>query len=653
MAIRRFSRDELETEPHDVSFKDLYPWEQIDETPFGASLAIVAPGGRTMLHNHAPAETFVICRGQGAMRINGHVEPVGPGDVIYLPPGSVHDLTNTQTEDLVFVSVFWEAKRTSMAIDKTPRLILPSPPTSNGPLHLGHMAGPYLIADVTARYFKLRGAPATLAILTDDNQSYVADRAHFDGTTPDGIVEKYSVAIVDSLQRLGVTPDSLTSSSRDPAYRAAVTERFARLHREGKVIAAEVETLHCEPCGLELWDSYVAGLCPTCGAECYGSACEACCFTNSGYDLKEPRCDRCNTPASRRLAQRLVFPITPYVAQLVEYHRRVRLSPRLRRLAAQYLAKPLDPMPASQVATWGIPVGIPGFEGQVISPWVEVAVAAGWLREQLVPGGDLLQFFGYDNAFLYLVSDPAISLALDPELALPRGVAANEYLLLDNAKMSTSRQRALDPNDLLAKVPADLLRLYLAKVRPEDVPSNANLMQAHVFLTMMTQSWLTWLARLGGDLAAETGGTVPAPTNSSLVPWSPEQVDFLEVVKELVRRAQTAYDGLSLKEVATVALELAERAAAFGMTQRQLAGLPTLTGERSTALALELVAARCFAALIAPVMPTFGAILWRCLGDTSPVAWPDDLVRPLDAGTTVETQALTSRAFFPAFNLMG
>jgi methionyl-tRNA synthetase len=170
MAIRRFSRDELETEPHDVSFKDLYPWDAIDETPF------VAPGGRTMLHNHAPAETFVICRGQGEMRIDGHVEPVGPGDVIYLRPGSVHDLTNPHSEELVFVSVFWEAKRAAMTLDPTPRLLLPSPPTSNGPLHLGHMAGPYLIADVTARYLKLRSSPTTTRATSRTARTSMAPR---------------------------------------------------------------------------------------------------------------------------------------------------------------------------------------------------------------------------------------------------------------------------------------------------------------------------------------------------------------------------------------------------------------------------------------------------------------------------------------------
>ena len=94
MTIRKFSRDELESEPHGVTFKDVYPWEAIPDTPFGASLAIIEPGGRTMLHGHDPAETFVICRGRGTMRIDDTTTEVGPGDVVYLTPRCTHDLRN-------------------------------------------------------------------------------------------------------------------------------------------------------------------------------------------------------------------------------------------------------------------------------------------------------------------------------------------------------------------------------------------------------------------------------------------------------------------------------------------------------------------------------------------------------------------------------
>src|SRR5205085_12588399 len=99
MTIRKCSRDALESEPHSVRYQDLYPWEAIPETPFGASLAVIEPGGRTMLHGHDPAETFVICRGIGTMRIDDVCTDVGAGDVVYLKPRCIHDLTNASATD--------------------------------------------------------------------------------------------------------------------------------------------------------------------------------------------------------------------------------------------------------------------------------------------------------------------------------------------------------------------------------------------------------------------------------------------------------------------------------------------------------------------------------------------------------------------------
>src|SRR5262245_22376523 len=237
MTIRKFARDQLASEPHSVLFKDIYPWDAIEDTPFGASIAVVEPGGRTMLHSHAPAETFIICRGTGTMMIEQKTTPVAAGDVVYIHPHSVHDLRNdSTTEDLVFVSVFWTAAEASRATAVAkPRLILPSPPTANGPLHLGHMSGPYVMADVVRRYCAARGLPATVVCAVDEHQTYVVDRARFDERSVPETVERYAAGIVDALAAYHAKPDACVFASRDPAYQAAVRERFHRLHAAGKL----------------------------------------------------------------------------------------------------------------------------------------------------------------------------------------------------------------------------------------------------------------------------------------------------------------------------------------------------------------------------------------------------------------------------------
>jgi methionyl-tRNA synthetase len=621
---------ELESEPHGVRFKDLYPWDAIDDTPFGASHAVIEGGGRTMLHSHDPAETFVICRGQGTIVIDDTPTQVTPGDVIYLPPHSMHELRNASpAEELVFLSVFWSAPIEDK-IDRTPRLLVPAPPTPNGTLHLGHLAGPYLIADVMRRYFRARGIPATLVCLVDEHQSYVADRAHHDGVTPAETATTFADSTLRVFDQLGAPPDVRIFPTRDAEYRAAIAERLGRLVASGAVEAREVESLYCEACRLALVDSYVYGTCPHCSAKTFGFSCEACSGVNLCSDLGEPICDRCERPASRRTTRQLVLPLAPYLPALAEYHRAIKLAPKLMRLAAQWLANPPPFVYASHPGDWGI--AVPGLDGQVISSWFEVALATPYLRER--HGGRLACFFGYDNAFLYLVHDPAVSLALDPRAPLTGTLCANEFLLLDDAKMSTSRSHAVIAEAILAKVPADLLRLYLAKLRPEDGRMNTSLPQAQLFMTF------------GRAVANEAGSRAPQPANTSLAPWPADQNRFLAQLGDLVERARRGYEELSLKEVSLAIHELIERAQAFGVSQAQLAGVPAFAGVRATGLALELVAAEKLAMITAPVMPAFAEQLWRALGFDGAIDWIDE-VSPIPAGQAIDTRVLIERGFFP------
>jgi methionyl-tRNA synthetase len=640
MMIRKFSRDELASEPHSVLFKDLYPWDEIDDTPFGSSLAIVQVGGHTMLHSHDPAETFIICRGNGTISIDDHHDTVAAGDTIYLPPGSMHVLRNdSPTDELVFVSVFWKAK-VEPRLAAGPRLLLPSPPTPNGPLHLGHLAGPYLLADVMRRYYRMHGIAATLVCVTDDHQSYVAERAQFEGKQAGELAAQFRDQIARTFERFDAAPDVMIATSSDAAYQAAVRARFDTLLAAGKLEAREVATLHCEACDQSLYDSYVTGNCPHCGTPSFGAICEVCNSPNDSADLAGAHCDRCKQPASVRMVRRLFFPLAPYRAALADYHRRLRLSPKLRKLAAQWLDRERA-VPVSQVGTWGI--AIAGYAGQIISPWFEVGLAGSYLREQYAPGGKASCFFGYDNAFLYLVQDPAISLALDDDGALPVELAPNEFLLLDDAKMSTSRSHVLGADDVLARVPADLVRLLLAKIRPEDSTTSANVQTVQMFLTMIPRFWQGWLGRLGAAIAGEADARAPAYANPSLAPWSAEQQQFLAQLGALVGRARQGYEAGSLKEVSTAIHELVERAVNFGTAQSNLAGIASLEADRATGLALELAAARTLAMIVAPVMPRFSAQLWTALGYGGAIPWLDD-VGPLTPGQPI---ALATTQFFP------
>ncbi len=636
MLIRKFDRTQLDSEPHNVLYKDLYPWDAIGETPFGASLALVEVGGETMLHSHHPAETFLICQGRGSMTVNGETSQVSAGDVIYLPPGSQHTLKNTSGgESLMFFSVFWDAEQGEAGapeVEEQPRLFFPSPPTPNGPLHLGHLSGPYLAADVLRRYDRMRGLASRSLCLADDHQSYVVLRSELEECPPAETAARYADQAVTLLKAFDAPPDLWVFASRDERYREAVRQALGQLKLEER----EDLALYCPSCEHFLVDGRAAGDCPHCGENSRGFLCENCCLPNRTIDLREPTCLDCKGPATLKPLKQLFFSLEPWREQLLEYHGRLRLGPRLLSLVARIAQlKPLE-LTASHPGTWGIPSPL---DGQVISPWLEAALALPYLRAR-AGLGPMVASFGTDNAFLYLFQDPAVALALGQQPAVQ--LLPNEHLMLDERKMSTSASHALDAGAVLEKVPSDLVRLFLATVRPEQADTSCSLEAMEHFLhESVVRPWQDLLERIGRQVALEAGSKVPAAGG-----WSPEQYEFLELLNGLRTRAEGGYVTGSLREVARTLHELIERIAAFEAAQSHLARVPGLEPQRATALALMLAALRLLATIAQPLMPKFSALLNKHLGFMKPESWPGEVLLLNPGQRVLAAAGLSARRYF-------
>jgi methionyl-tRNA synthetase len=627
MLIRKFDRAQLESEPHNVLFKDLYPWEAIEETPFGASLAVVEPGGKTMIHHHNPCETFLICQGRGTMTCDGESSAVASGDVIYLPPQSEHFLCNdSETDPLMFLSVFWDGPTPVVgSVAAGPRLYIPSPPTPNGGLHLGHLSGPYLLADVLKRFDRQRGQAAGWMLVTDDHQSYTALRAHFDQVGVAETAVRYGGEIVALLKALDAAPDALVQPSQNADYGRGVLEAFAALG----LPQVERQGWYCRDCQLDLYDGYARGLCPHCESPCRGFLCETCCMPNGWDSLEEVHCLLCDRPAERRAVACRVFSLEPFREALGDYHGGLRLSPRLRALASRFLGMENLEVVAAQPGSWGLSCG----EGQVLSPWFELSLAAPLLSA----GHQAVNCFGADNAFLYLMLDPAVALAMGRPL--PAGLHVNEYLMLDSEKMSTSRGHVLEAGPLLATFGSDLVRLLLAGLRPEISDTQCNGEMAEGYLRgRVIGPWQDWLEGVGRRITTESGSKVP----DSSADWGSEQEEFMERLEALRKRCQAAYERGRLQEVAGCLQDLVEQSGMFALSQEPLQGLP----DRSTALALELAAVRLLAQLSAPLLPKFAVQLWKHLGLRGALDWPAS-VELLQPGQRVLAAAgLSSRRYF-------
>lgn len=661
MLLRKFDSQSLDSEPEKVLYKDLYPWDEIEDTPFGASLAIVEPGGQTMIHSHEPDETFIFFQGSGTMQVDEEFKPVTKGDVVVMPSGSRHTVKNdSETEDLMFLSVFWWTDDTDThsytmfsndedgeTQSRPPRLIFPSPPTSNGPLHVGHLAGPYIMADVIRRYDSLNNRGNSFFLcLTDDHQSYTLGQAESEGKPVEEVSKAYSDHIRKCLKQCQAEPDLMVSPHTDEEYQQAVVSAFKKLFDEGLIKLEEQDVFYCTNCERSLFDGHVVGDCPHCGENSMGFSCDHCCMPNNTVDLGEPICCKCEKEPEIRKENRLVLDLEPVRSALGQYHGLLSLTPKLQSLSSRYLAREGLKVPASQPSEWGIPVSLEGFEGQVVSPWLEIGLANHHVRERVGEHESVTHTFGYDNAFCYLMSDPAISIYLDQRVKLASELVVNEYLSLNDVKMSTSKGHYLSPDILLTRMPIDLLRFYLAMVRPEVSDNTCSLRHMSQTLNnLVIGRWQDWLAGIGTSVMEEFLSSAP-----DYEEWDTNHTAFYNELTEFSNRAKAGYEARRLQSVVKAAVDMVVRAQGFGHEQSHLKNLPDYADYRSTAVALELAAARLLAKMMYPIMPNFGAQLWKILGNHQPIdqePWARQ-VAFLEPGQRILARAgLCARRLFP------
>lgn len=369
-------------------------------------------------------------------------------------------------------------------------VIIGPPPTPNGDLHVGHIAGPYLAADIHARYLRLTGRRVIYTSGTDDSQTYVVATAARKGTTPPALAAESWHRIRATFERAGIALDGFAPF--DGGYRAAVLDFVTRLHAAGKLRRRTVRLPYATRSAQFLVEGLVSGDCPLCLATSRGGLCETCGHPNNFDELLEPRStiDPSEEVVPRE-ATILVLPLEDYREQLTAYHTAMEAAwrPHIVQLMRELLARPLPDFPITYPLSWGIPAPFPETPGQVLNAWAEgmpasmycTAVAQRELGEDPATddeawlagsGTRLVYFLGFDNAYFWAVTHLALLLAHDGRYVLPQQVVCNEFYELENEKFSTSSGHVVWVADLLEEVPRDLVRFYLALSAPEHARTN-------------------------------------------------------------------------------------------------------------------------------------------------------------------------------------
>jgi methionyl-tRNA synthetase len=356
-------------------------------------------------------------------------------------------------------------------------------PYANGDLHLGHLAGALLPADIFARYHRLRGDHVLMVSGSDSHGTPITVAAEQLGVSPLAFFSRYHRRFLDDFQRFGISYDLYTHTHTEN-HAAVSQDLFKRLYESGYIALDTMQQLYCETDRRFLPDRYVEGACPHCGYQpARGDQCDNCGRTYDATDLLEPRCRICGNPPVVREAEHFFLDLPALEADLRDFtERQEHWRPNVRNFVRTFLAEGLKRRPVSRDIEWGVPLPVPGYEQNVMYVWFEAVIGYlsasvewarnrgtpdEWRRWWYEPEARGYYFIGKDNIPFHAIIWPAELMGYDRAMTLPYDIPANEFLNLEGRQFSTSRNWAVWLPDYLERFDPDPLRYYLTSIAPE------------------------------------------------------------------------------------------------------------------------------------------------------------------------------------------
>lgn len=425
----------------------------------------------TLLHSHYEKEIFYVISGRGIFFINQDQLEVTAGELIHIPSHSPHQLKNFSEEDLVFISIY--VPQEEVDINFTKVFITTAPPTPNGPLHLGHISGPYLVADILKRYYQQLNISVLHLSGTDDHQNYVEIKALKNQENINIFLNNRRSQILLGFEKNQIEVDHFQHPSQENLYQEQVKTFFNQARDRNIIETCEVSMPICNFCDHLLVDGLVEATCPHC-LEPSSGCCENCGLVVMPAELKQISCSQCHRPADFKKMPVMTFDLKKNLHLLLQKSSFYKNLPQKMQNLLIYLGnfknkKLLIAYPQFSKKQHGIKT--PDEDQLIIHVWFEMAANYYYLSQQHTNKKTLwIHNCGIDNAFYYLFFIPALCLAVDKDINLPSQYLINDFLFLNGKKFSTSRNHAIWAHEHLFH--SDLLRLYLLSHRPEYQTTN-------------------------------------------------------------------------------------------------------------------------------------------------------------------------------------
>jgi methionyl-tRNA synthetase len=500
---------------------------------------------------------------------------------------------------------------------------------ANGPIHIGHIAGCYLPADIYVRYLRASGQDVKFISGTDEHGVPITIKAKKEGVTPQEVVDKYYKIIKDSFEEFGISFD-IYSRTSNKVHHEMSQDIFKNIYDKGQFVEETTEQYYDEKNKTFLADRYIIGTCPKCGNEnAYGDQCERCGSTLSPEELINPRSTLSGETPIKKATKNWYLPLDkmqPMLEKYIESHPEWKTN--VLGQVKSWLNDGLKPRAMTRDLDWGIKVPLPDTEGKVMYVWFDAPIGYISMTKELTdqwelywkdPETRLIHFIGKDNIVFHCLIFPAMCMA-DGRFIVADNVPANEFMNLEGDKISTSRNWAVWLHEYLREFEGkqDVLRYVLAASAPETKDADF--------------TWADFQTRNNSELVGIFGNFVnraiilTEKNFESKVPKQGELTDFdrqtLATLAEMPTKIGDAIANFKLREALALMMDVARLGNKYLADTEPWKVIKTDAERTGTILNIGLQIAANLSILCEPFMP-FTAEKLRTILNINPLTWSD------------------------------
>ncbi len=510
--------------------------------------------------------------------------------------------------------------------------------------HLGNLVGSVLSADVTARYYRLKGDDVLFVSGSDEHGTPIEVEAIKQGITPKELTERNHARVSELFHRWGASYDNYTCTE-SPVHKEFVQKTLLEIQNNGYIFEQETQMLYCEHDQRFLPDRFVEGKCPYCGAEkARGDQCDSCGKLLEPTLLVEPYCTICKTKPVIKTTKHWYIDLSKLTDPLCEYiNSNQQLPANVKSFSLNWIKEGLKPRAVTRDVSWGIPAPFEGAEGKTIYVWIEAVLGyvsatieqaqrlgqpEKWREFWLNNQAKTLYFVGKDNIPFHTIILPALLLASGQGYNLPWNVSATEFLQFRGQKASKSQRVGIWIDEALEMFPVDYWRFFLMATRPESKDANF--------------TWSTFADKINADLNDTFGnfihrtlsfitskfeGTIPAPTKLDA-----DDQAVLDTIKEKVAQAAKEFEDGWLQSAATTLISISRVGNQYLNTKEPWNLMKTDKEKAGTIFYVATQVVKAATIVSAPFMPETAEQLWQTLQLPETVSRWSDATVPIEAG---------------------